>query len=77
MFKKMKVIDLFAGCGGLSLGFANNSDLEIVAAYELWETAIKNYQANIKTHPIFEFDLTEIDKAINHIKQFTPCWTKK
>lgn len=67
----MKVVDLFAGCGGLSLGFGSNLELEVVAAYELWEPAINNYKANLN-HPIFTFDLTNIGEAINHIGKFSP-----
>ncbi|MDR2338561.1 MAG: DNA cytosine methyltransferase, partial [Deltaproteobacteria bacterium] len=34
----LKTVDLFAGGGGLSAGFAKEG-FEIVAAYELWEPA--------------------------------------
>jgi DNA (cytosine-5)-methyltransferase 1 len=47
----VKVVDLFAGCGGLSLGFNKSIGMEVLAAYELWESAIENYKANLK-HPI-------------------------
>ena len=36
--RKLKTIDLFAGCGGLSLGFHNSNLYDIVAHVE-WETA--------------------------------------
>ena len=32
----MKIVDLFCGCGGLSLGF-QNAGFEIVAAYDKWQ----------------------------------------
>ena len=38
----LKVIDLFCGCGGLSLGF-QRAGFEIVAAFDNWEKAIENY----------------------------------
>lgn len=53
--EKYNVVDLFAGCGGLSLGF-QNAGFNIVAAYDNWEPAIVNYEANFK-HPIFKIDL--------------------
>ena len=36
----MKCIDLFSGCGGLSLGF-EKSGFEVVAAFDYWEPAIE------------------------------------
>jgi DNA (cytosine-5)-methyltransferase 1 len=42
----MKVIDLFCGCGGFSEGFNKNNNFEIVAAIDIWETAIKTYKKN-------------------------------
>jgi DNA (cytosine-5)-methyltransferase 1 len=33
--KKIRVVDLFSGCGGMSLGF-QNAGFDIVAAFENW-----------------------------------------
>ncbi len=66
----MKVVDLFAGCGGMSLGF-QKAGFDIQAAYELWEPAIKCYQNNFK-HPIYQTDLRNIDLVVKHISQFAP-----
>lgn len=55
--KKITVVDLFAGCGGLSLGFERKG-FKIVAAFDNWEPAIKTYKSNFK-HPIFKKDLSE------------------
>ena len=38
----MKAIDLFSGCGGLSLGF-ENAGFEIVAAFDKWQKACNVY----------------------------------
>jgi DNA (cytosine-5)-methyltransferase 1 len=51
----MQTIDLFAGCGGLSLGL-QRSGFEIVAAFENWVPAIEVYRDNFK-HPMIELDL--------------------
>lgn len=53
----MKTIDLFSGCGGLSLGF-QNAGFEIVAAFDNWEAAAKAYRENF-SHPIYCTDLSE------------------
>ena len=43
----MKIIDLFSGVGGLSLGF-ENAGFETIASVDLWEDAIKTYNHNRK-----------------------------
>lgn len=51
----MRVVDLFSGCGGMSLGF-QNAGFEIAAAYDNWDKAIQVYQCNFD-HPIYNTDL--------------------
>lgn len=54
--KKYKVIDLFAGAGGLSYGFVQTDRFQIVAAAEINENARKTYTRNIACNtPIFRF----------------------
>ena len=53
--KTYNVIDLFAGCGGLSLGF-QNAGFQIVAAFDNWDEAINIYRQNFN-HPIIKRDL--------------------
>lgn len=55
----MRVIDLFSGCGGLSLGF-QNANFEVVAAFDNWKKAVEIYKENFN-HPIFETDLSQIE----------------
>ena len=55
----MRVIDLFCGCGGMSLGF-QNVGFDIVAAYDNWQSAIDIYQKNFQ-HPIYKKDLSTED----------------
>jgi DNA (cytosine-5)-methyltransferase 1 len=66
----MRVVDLFAGCGGLSLGL-QQAGFNVVAAFDNWESAMKVYQKNF-AHPIFACDLQEVQTAVNLIKAFTP-----
>ena len=61
----MKAVDLFCGCGGMSLGF-ENAGIEVLAAYDNWATAINIYKNNFK-HPVYDLDLNA-EEAIGHIK---------
>ncbi|MDR3348103.1 MAG: DNA cytosine methyltransferase [Acidaminococcales bacterium] len=65
-----KVVDLFAGCGGLSIGF-QNAGFEIVGAYESWETAAACYENNFN-HPVFRADLSNVKCAIESIQALNP-----
>lgn len=65
----MKAVDLFSGCGGLSLGFQNEG-FDILAAYDNWEPAVSVYRDNF-LHPIFQMDL-KAEGTIAHIDQFKP-----
>ena len=51
------VIDLFAGCGGMSLGF-EQAGFKISSAFEYWSPAAETYRSNFKDHPVFEADLS-------------------
>lgn len=53
----MKVIDLFAGCGGMSMGFGK-AGFEVVAAFDHWKESCDVYAANFN-HPIFQVDLSD------------------
>lgn len=63
MDTKYKVIDLFSGCGGMSLGF-QKAGFDIVRAFDFWQPAIDVYQANF-THPIHKRDLSDTDDLLD------------
>lgn len=65
----MKVIDLFAGCGGMSLGF-EKAGANVLAAFDNWEPAINVYKANFK-HEIYNADLSNVD-IVPKIKKLNP-----
>lgn len=54
--KPIKVIDLFCGCGGLSLGF-QNAGYKIIYAFDNWDAAINIYKKNFD-HPVAKKDLS-------------------
>ena len=66
----MRVVDLFAGCGGLSLGF-QNAGFEIVGAVEFWDVALETYKLNFK-HPVYNQDLSDVPSAVNLINTLKP-----
>lgn len=66
----MKVVDLFCGCGGLSLGF-EKAGMEIVAAFDNWVDALSVYRNNF-SHPAIRADLTNIEDSVKMIRSYTP-----
>lgn len=65
----MRVVDLFSGCGGTSLGF-EQAGYDIVGAFDNWDAAIEIYKANF-SHPIYKKDLGS-DDVISLIKSLKP-----
>ena len=49
MRREMRVVDLFCGAGGLSLGL-QKAGLEIVGAVDNWHAAVEVYRRNINEH---------------------------
>ena len=66
----MNTVDLFAGCGGMSLGF-QNAGFNLVAAFEFWDIATKCYEENFN-HPVFKSDLSNVKSAVEQIRRFSP-----
>lgn len=66
----MKVVDLFCGCGGLSLGFMK-AGFEIAAGFDFWDEAIEVYKKNFN-HPVIKQNLMDVDEASEKIKNFSP-----
>jgi len=62
----MKTLDLFCGCGGLSLGF-EKAGYEIIGAYDAWPAAINTYNANM-SHQAALFDLSDTSGFLKEIK---------
>lgn len=66
----MKIVDLFAGCGGMSLGFEKQG-FDVVGAFEWWDAAVKCYKENF-THPIYQMDLSNTEEAVKRISELNP-----
>ena len=63
-------VDLFAGCGGMSLGF-EKAGFDIKAAFDKWLPSIKVYRKNFN-HPIFEQDLSDPIESAKLVKDYSP-----
>lgn len=66
MKKKYTFIDLFAGCGGLSLGL-EQAGFEVVFMNEIVETFASTYLANhnLKEGQYFIGDINELNKCLD------------
>ena len=58
--KKIKYVDLFAGCGGLSKGFYLSGDFEDIAFVEYWKPAIDTFKENFPNSILLGEDITKI-----------------
>lgn len=65
----MDCVDLFSGCGGMSLGF-QNAGFNIKAAFDNWQAAVDIYSANFD-HPAFKYDLYDAE-AVPKIEEYSP-----
>lgn len=62
LMKRKKVLDLFSGCGGLSLGF-EQAGYEIILGIDHWDVALNTFQKN---HP--ESKIACLDMSNTHPK---------
>lgn len=66
----MRVVDLFSGCGGMSLGF-EKAGFKIVSAFDNWDEAINVYRTNFQ-HTVIKKNLMDVKSAVDEISAFTP-----
>ena len=77
--KKYQIIDLFAGCGGISKGFSNTGKVNIVGAIDFDKAACNTYQLNFPNAKVICGDINNISvestgfKNIDIIIGGPPC----
>lgn len=67
----MKVVDLFAGCGGLSLGL-EQAGYTVLAAYDNWEPALAVYRENFPQHAVIKQDLSDVAASSRAVRRWRP-----
>lgn len=65
-----RTVDLFAGVGGLSLGFVQ-AGYDLVAAFDNWDRAVDVYSMNFQ-HPVYKLDLSDTARAIGAVSTHEP-----
>jgi DNA (cytosine-5)-methyltransferase 1 len=63
-------VDLFSGCGGLSLGF-QQAGVEILAAIDNWNIALDVYQENFR-HLVINQDISDESVTTKIIRKIAP-----
>lgn len=72
--KQQTFIELFAGAGGMSLGF-ENAGFKCLAATDYWADSSATYRANFPDTPFIERDIREISTAeLLETAGETPDW---
>ncbi len=59
----LKVLDLFSGCGGLSLGL-EQAGFDITLGIDSWKDALATFKANHKNALVYNQNLAEIDFSL-------------
>ena len=66
----LRAVDLFCGSGGLSYGLMD-AGIDVVAAFDAWETAVDTYNRNLPSHASV-LDLSHVAEAADKISEFAP-----
>lgn len=62
-----QVVDLFAGCGGMSLGF-QLANFNVIAGYDNWKCAVDTYSRNLG-HDSEMLDLSDVEATISRLER--------
>lgn len=63
-----KVIDLFSGCGGMSLGF-QLAGFDVLEGFDNWKCAVDTYSKNLG-HEATLLDLSDVDATISALEKY-------
>lgn len=66
----MNTVDLFCGCGGMTLGF-ELAGHRILAGMDNWDKALATYRTNFK-HPALKMDLKDVSRSAKVIAAYRP-----
>lgn len=66
----IKCVDLFSGCGGLSLGF-QNAGINILSSFDNWEKSVNIYNLNFN-HKCYLQDIKDEKNTLSLIEQYKP-----
>lgn len=70
MTVNIRCVDLFCGCGGMSLGF-EKAGFNVVSGIDNWKAALRVYEMNFE-HSAIEQDLSDVDGAVKVVSKFVP-----
>lgn len=66
-----RAVDLFCGCGGLTLGLAHGG-FDVEAGVDSWLPALQVYRANFRGHAGIRFDLSDEGGTVDLVSSFAP-----
>lgn len=65
-----RLVDLFCGCGGMSLGF-QEAGFDVIEAFDNWQPALDTYASNFN-HPVTAMDLSDDESVSDYIANLHP-----
>ena len=66
----MRILDLFCGAGGFTLGLIR-SGFDVAAAVDVWQPALETYRNNF-VHPCLNLDLSDVEQATRKLGDYHP-----